>query len=227
MYQDYAKYFDKIFPASEQTIKFLETNLVGNQILDIGCGSGEMTNALHKLGYQITGMDLDSEMIHFAKEKHPNIEFEVANMLEMDTRIYNSMYCIGNTLVHLPTKNDIQLFVNSTYEKLDEEGTLVLQIINYDRILRENVSSLPTITNEGVVFERNYSPVRDKIRFSTKLSADGKVYEGYTDLIPLLKVELETILINAGFKEIKFFSGFSDKEFSIDAYALVVVAKKG
>lgn len=225
MYHEYAKYFDKIFPAKDQIVAFLEKHLDGKRILDVGCGSGEYTIALHDKGYSVTGIDLDTEMIAYAKKKASAIYFKVENMLDMDDEIYDSLYCIGNTLVHLPTKKDIQTFLNSCYKKI-EDGNIVLQIINYDRILEEHITSLPTIENEEVTFVRNYSHKEDKIVFSTILKTKDKRYENAVELIPLCKDELVEMLKEAGFKTINSYKGFSDAPYEKDSYALVIVASK-
>lgn len=45
----------------------------GDKILDIGCGDGYGSFKLHQSGYDVTGMDISSEMINLAKERlHSN-----------------------------------------------------------------------------------------------------------------------------------------------------------
>lgn len=225
MYNNYAKYFDLIFPANKTTVDFLDTHLSGNKILDIGCGSGEYAIALYSRGYDMTGIDLDAEMIKYAKLKKEHINFKVENMLEMDTMKYDSLYCIGNTLVHLPTREDIQIFLNSCYSKL-ENGNLILQIINYERILDHNITSLPTIENQRITFERNYNIGKEKVSFSTVLTTPEETYSDSVELLPIQKDELEMMLETAGFTSIQSYAGFADKPYHKDSYALVVVASK-
>lgn len=225
MYNNYAKYFDMIFPANKTTVDFLDTHLRGNKVLDIGCGSGEYAIALHNRKYDITGIDLDAEMIKYAKLKNEHINFKVENMLEMDNMKYDSLYCIGNTLVHLPTRENIQTFLNSCYSKL-ENGNLILQIINYERVLDQNIPSLPTIENQGITFERNYSIGKEKVTFSTILTAPEETYSDSVELLPIKKEELEMMLKTAGFTSIQSYAGFSDKPYHKDSYALVIVATK-
>lgn len=225
MYNDYAKYFDKIFPASNSTVDFLDMHFIGTTVLDIGCGSGEYTNALFNKGYNVTGIDLDSEMITYAKQKNSAIPFHVENMLAMNDKKYDNLYCIGNTLVHLPTKEAIQLFLNKCFHKLND-GSLILQIINYDRIIDQNITSLPTIENADITFKRNYILSNDKVTFSTILTTSKHTYHNSVDLIPLQKKELEEYLHIAGFKSITCYDGFSNTLYHKNSYALVVEAKK-
>ncbi|MFV0381535.1 MAG: class I SAM-dependent methyltransferase [Breznakia sp.] len=224
MYHNYAKYFDKIFPAKKGTIDFLDTYLRGETVLDIGCGSGGYAIALHQKGYTLKGIDLDEEMIRYAKAKDASIAFTTQNMLTMDDTKFHSIYCIGNTLVHLPSKQDIQAFLNTCFKKA--EHCLLLQIINYDRVLDQHIIALPTIENEEVRFERKYAFKKDKVVFSSTLRAPQKQYHNSVELIPLRKQELEDMLQEAGFQNIQSFSGFQEEAFHENSYALVIVANK-
>lgn len=51
-------------------VPFIEKHLEkGSKILDIGCGDGYGSYKLHQLGYDVTGMDLSTEMISRAKQR--------------------------------------------------------------------------------------------------------------------------------------------------------------
>lgn len=52
----------------------------GEVILDLGCGSGELSHEISKSGVNVVGMDLDPAMISKAREQFPSIEFHVADM---------------------------------------------------------------------------------------------------------------------------------------------------
>lgn len=43
--------------------------------LDLGCGSGNYTNALFSTGVKIEGIDVSQTMLSRAKNKYPNITF--------------------------------------------------------------------------------------------------------------------------------------------------------
>ncbi|WP_114597582.1 class I SAM-dependent methyltransferase [Renibacterium salmoninarum] len=52
-------------------------------VLDIGCGPGRVTAHLRALGVDSSGIDLSPSMIAVAKERHPNIQFDVGSMLAL------------------------------------------------------------------------------------------------------------------------------------------------
>jgi SAM-dependent methyltransferase len=54
------------------------------RILDAGCGPGRVTARLHSLGLPAFGVDLSSGMIEIARRDHPDLEFVVGSMIELD-----------------------------------------------------------------------------------------------------------------------------------------------
>ncbi|MDK2918086.1 MAG: hypothetical protein PWQ37_819 [Candidatus Petromonas sp.] len=56
---------------------FKRRNYVPRNILELACGTGNITNRLAKKGYNITGLDISSEMLTFAKDKAYNLGVDV------------------------------------------------------------------------------------------------------------------------------------------------------
>lgn len=59
-------------------INILEPNM-GESILDLGCGTGDLTKTLYDLGVYVTGMDKSANMIEQARFKYPDIPFQVGD----------------------------------------------------------------------------------------------------------------------------------------------------
>jgi SAM-dependent methyltransferase len=53
-------------------------------VLDVGCGPGHVTAHLDALGLPVTGVDLSAEMVRTARERHPELRFEVGEMARLD-----------------------------------------------------------------------------------------------------------------------------------------------
>jgi trans-aconitate 2-methyltransferase len=51
---------------------------VGEQILDLGCGTGQLTEKIASSGAQVLGLDSDPAMIAQAQENYPQIPFQTA-----------------------------------------------------------------------------------------------------------------------------------------------------
>jgi trans-aconitate methyltransferase len=55
----------------------------GEEILDVGCGTGHMTAQIAASGANVMGVDMSAPMVKQAREKYPEIKFEVADAREL------------------------------------------------------------------------------------------------------------------------------------------------
>jgi len=53
-------------------------------VLGVGCGPGRVTGHLHRLGLDVSGVDLSSEMIAVARRDHPDLRFDVGTMTALE-----------------------------------------------------------------------------------------------------------------------------------------------
>ncbi len=56
----------------------------GERILDVGCGTGQLTADIANSGARVVGIDLSAKMIAAAKENFPAVHFEVADIATSD-----------------------------------------------------------------------------------------------------------------------------------------------
>lgn len=234
-YTSIAKYYDYIFPTGKAQIDFIQ-EVIGQgpkNILDVACGSGGYAKHFSDLGHQVVAIDLDEQMIKGLKTKVPELESHVMNMHDIDSlnQHFDVIYCIGNSLVHLDHLQEIKQFLMKCYEQLNEGGTLVLQIVNYDRILDQKVKELPMIKNEtlGLTFERfyHYFEKQHKIDFKTILTVDEQRLENHQVLFPLRSDELRKSLKQSGFSKLTMYGSFKkDPYIPHESFACIVIANK-
>jgi trans-aconitate 2-methyltransferase len=53
--------------------------LAGERILDLGCGTGHLTNQIAATGAEVIGLDRSQSMIEEARRLYPNLRFEIAD----------------------------------------------------------------------------------------------------------------------------------------------------
>jgi len=239
-YESISANYHHIFPLSKAQITFTRQSFIETkplELLDIGCGIGELSFELSRHFKKVDAIDLDESMIQRAEQdvgtKTDNLNFNVLNMLEIEknfgARSLDAIVCFGNTLVHLDGPEQIFDFFKQSKTILKSDGKLLLQIINYDRIIDQNINCLPTIENDEIKFVRNYRlhPDHKKLDFQTMLTIKrtNKTIENTIELYPLRSSEINQMLLEAGFTKIFFFGNFKRETFSKDSIPLVVEAR--
>lgn len=243
-YAEIESYYEDIFPAGSSQVAFLDKVLTASQstaILDVACGTGAYARALANLGYEVTGVDFEKAMIQAARKKakeqtfpHPP-RFLHGDMrcLEGFAKAFDAVLCLGNSLPHLLTDEDIHSFFQGSKNALRSlEGLLLLQTVNYDRVLKDKAFELPLIKNDvkHLRFERKYLPRPDNLLdFQTALTIQGPQSllqrKNSVPLRPLTREDLCRFLMENGFNPPSFYGSFAGEPWSESSPATVLVAK--
>lgn len=109
------------------------TNLSGKKVLDVGCGGGILTEGLAKLGAEVTGLDLNPELIEVAKlhlyESQLNIEYvleSVETLAEQRPQQYDVVTCL-EMLEHVPDPVSI---IKAISKLVKPQGHLFFSTLN-------------------------------------------------------------------------------------------------
>lgn len=229
-YTDLAQHYHHIFPVSTAQIQFLEQHITGNKILEMGTALGDCISQLKKPGRSLYGIDLDEGMINLAKLKHDLVNFKTLNILDIENSFpkekFNFIFSFGNTISHITNEEKLKLF--KRVKKLCPKGKFAFQIINYDRILDQNIRELPDIDNEFLNFKRKYKTDGSKFVFKTSLEIknNGNLYKNEIELFPQRSEDIRQSLLKSGYQNLKFYGDFKQSSFcSKNSYHLVVVAE--
>lgn len=235
-YSSIAEHYDAIFPFNKQQLSFISSHSPvekSSQLIEVGSGRGVLTNACAEAGYQVRGLELDATMVTLAQIQYPKVSFHCENMLNLERTFTpgscDTMVCFGNTIVHLPSTEDMLTFLKAAYKTLSSNGTLLLQFINYDRILDNNIKALPTITTDKVSFVRDYELISEtKLNFRATLTvhADRMSSQSLQALYPLRRERFEALAQEAGFS-CEAYSNFKSEAWAADGMQSIFVCKKG
>lgn len=85
--------------------KFLKYLEFGDNILDIGCGTGELLKYYYDKGFTAVGIDISSNMVNISKSKVPNADVRNMSLYDID-KLEEKFDAISATfiLVHIPKK---------------------------------------------------------------------------------------------------------------------------
>lgn len=228
-YDTIADKYDYIFPLSPMQKKFLDDQIKGKNVLDVGAATGKVTEYLSGKGFQVHSIDINGSLINKAAQK--GISVVNMNMLDIDKlEKFDTIINIGNTLPHLNNNGEIYKFLEKAYNQLNDAGKLIIQIINFSKFVKQKdennfLGTLPLIENENVKFERFYY-LNEEGNIIFKTILDDNI-ENEEILLNITYNELKDYFEKIGFKNIKIYGGFDKSVFDIDkSIPLVMTGEK-
>lgn len=142
IYNKLAEIYDGLVKDDEATksyVKFLKTYLPEKgSFLELGCGSGEITNELAKSdnNYNILATDISEQMIDVAKNKTSldNLHYEVKDMRKLDfDKTFDAIYCICDSINYL-TNDEFFELLDKIYKMLKDHGVFIFDMHSLDRL---------------------------------------------------------------------------------------------
>jgi SAM-dependent methyltransferase len=190
------------------------------RVLDAACGTGFHTVMLARDGFNVVGADGSAEMVRKAKENSqragvkdlPVVEAEWTKMTDaFPNQKFDAIVLLGNAFTHLFEESDRKKALSEFYDLLDDNGVVIIDHRNYDKILDkefeskhqvyylgENVDAYPEeITEEFVRMKYQYN--------------DGSSY--HLTMCPIRQNYVTELLRDAGFQNIRRYGDF-DAEYS-------------
>lgn len=209
----------------EREAPFLREILAGApsaRLLDLGCGTGEHARFLSEEGFAVTGVDASETQLAQAREAGPGPAFVKADLAELASAVtgpFGGAIALGNGLPHLFPVEMVR-FLADLAGLLLPSSPVLLQILNYDRILDQRITSLPLNVREDdgerVVFLRLMDPRPDgtvlfnptTLRWRPGEEPPVEVVTGKNVVLKgWRRQELEAALETAGFRVEEVFGG--------------------
>jgi SAM-dependent methyltransferase len=194
-------------------------------------------------GYRVVGTDLSVEMIKNAKanarRSNSKVRFARAGFGQLGSELgghYDAVTCLGNSLPHLLTKDDLKMALHDIHSVLAPGGIFVTQNRNYDKVWSERNRFMPleaaSVGEKEHLFLRILDFYQDTIGFNivtlTKDEGKWSYVVRSTMHRPIFQGELEALLREVGFTETFCYGDYQQHDFvSSDSVDLIVVARKG
>lgn len=243
-YRDLAEEYDEMtrfsarLKSEKQVLRRWVERYHFRSVLDVACGTGLHGILFSQLGVQVTGCDVSEAMLAKARENSDRLKAQVqwvpSAMQSLPTKIhqkFEAVFCLGNSIPHLLTREDLNRALQNFREVLQPEGTLVVQLLNYHRVLSRK-QRIINITRIGErEFIRFYDFVGNRLVFNIlriDWSGEKALHQiNSAELFPYLKEDLETALRENGFSNPEYFGDMKFSPFSEGSSAnLVIVAKR-
>ncbi len=134
---DYNQWADYIHRMLKQHGGF--DDCTGKRLLDLGCGTGNITIPLAQKGYNVTGVDLSEEMLEMAAEKSEalglTIDWQQQNLndlqlIDEDGRDlqFDAIIATFDVFNHLTEPEDLQMLFHALNPLLADDGVLLFDV---------------------------------------------------------------------------------------------------
>lgn len=198
-YDEIADYYDRIIRAMG--------GKSGDVLLDMGCGTGNLTARLSQKGYDVIGADASAEMLSVAASKCDGVQYICQSMTE--TELYGTADIAVSTLDsinHLESAEKIAQCFSRLSQNMASGGIFLFDvntIYKHREILADN-SFVYDVEGVYLVWNNTFCPEDNGVDIDLDIfyeNGDGSYergYEGFRE-IALSADELTALLDKAGF----------------------------
>ncbi|MHB1133021.1 MAG: class I SAM-dependent methyltransferase [Chloroflexota bacterium] len=222
-----------------------ELDRVGaRRVLDVGCATGGHAIHLAGQGFQTVGADPSEAMLARARANstgREGVNFVRAGFGQLASALPGSTFdaalCLGNTLPHALGQAGLLAALRDIAAVLRPGGLLVVQQLNYDRVLSQGQRFLGLSSGRAddveYLFFRFYDYAPGQLTFNMVImrrdsSGQWQQRVESTPLQPILSTQLGESLRDAGFTAARLYGSYERESFAaLSSNDLLLIAERG
>ncbi len=246
-YRDLAHLYDPEHDLVTDDIELYRdlAKLAGNDVLDLGCGTGRVMFGLLLAGLKVTGVDLSDTMLSIAngKLRDQGVQgtLQRTDMRELDFRKeFNLAICCLDSFGHLLTVEDQEACLTGVHRALRESGLVAIDVLNATQEVlaaRDGAVALQARftlgTGQDVMHFVSWRVEHERQRITVdhiydSLNKEGAIRRrlGSYVLRYFTRFELEKLLTAAGFAVRNVYGDYHRSECTVGSERLLIVAEK-
>ena len=194
--------------------------------VDLGAGSGFQSIPLAEIGFNVIALDTNRQLLSELKKTANGlpivtVQDNMLNFVEHSPATIEIIVCMGDTLTHLQSLEEVQQLIEDTYSAITRDGILILgfrdmthELVGLDRFIpvRSDANRIFTCFLE---YEKQHVKVHDI------------VYEEINDQWKMKKSAFRKLRISPHrIKEILEMSGYNVATFDIQMGMVTIIARK-
>ncbi len=227
-YKEWFNYMEDIFRKYDKNPK---------KILEMACGTGNLSYYLGKSGYDLTCFDLSVDMLSKADEKlskFKNVEILNQNMIDFNIyKKFDSIISVCDSINYIVEKEDLLKTFERVYNHLEDDGIFIFDINSYYK-LKYIIGNNTFVEDREDIFYtwENYFDETDNIcefYLTFFISDDGYKFERFDEdhMEKAYKLsELIESLEKVGFTKIDYFEAFGFNEINKESQRINFVVRK-
>lgn len=222
-YDVFARYYDALtanvdYAARAAYLKALLERLghAPGLMLDLACGTGSLTLALHRLGFDVYGVDGSAAMLSEAKDKAYDQEADVLFLCQKMQRLdlygtVDTVFCALDSINHLSGPEQVLETFKRVAFFLNDDGWFIFDVntpFKHEKVLADNtfVYDLPNIY---CVWQNTYNPQDGSVAIELDFfERQGKLYARSSERFSeraYSAEKLTALLREAGFDRVEVF----------------------
>ncbi len=238
---------DYFFPERDEEIE-IWANIAseyGEDILHVMCGTGELTVGLAKKDFNVTGLDFTEGMIYQAETLIEESGLDNIEVVQGDARYFSLnrrfdfVFVSTGDFHHFTKRDEIDSFLAKAYAHLKHGGALGIELYvppNEDfKKSGRKYGPIRKPPENTTIWRRNelsYHSDKKILEITEEFhyEKNGDVKEGEYEIILRLfpEIEIETILRDAGFDNVKHLKGSNFSPYLPGQYSntWIIIAEK-
>ncbi|MEG1870361.1 MAG: class I SAM-dependent methyltransferase [Peptostreptococcaceae bacterium] len=229
-YDGWVKYIEDIIKSENAQVK---------NILELACGTGNLTIPLTKKEYDIAGIDISGEMLSVAKEKAEKEGVELIllqqDIAELDFDITNldCVLCACDGFNYITYDDDLENVFSKTYELLKENGVFIFDISSFYKLSTVLGNNMYGENREDVAYMwQNYFDDEEnmvEMELAFFIKDDNDKFERFEEVHQqraYTEEEIVDMLQEAGFSGVKVYGDFTFESPKKDCQRIFFVCKK-
>lgn len=227
MYNDFAQIYDKLMYDVDYKEWYFYIKSIFNRfnrnpetILEMACGTGNLSYYIAEDGYDLTCFDLSDDMLSIAYNKlnkFQNVKLLKQNMIDFNIHEkFDSVISVCDSINYILNKDELLNTFKNVREHLNEDGIFIFDINSYYK-LKNTIGNNVFVEDTVDVFYtwENYFDEESNISeffLTFFVKNDDGTYrrfdEEHMEKAYSIK-EIEELLKLAGFREIYYFDAFT------------------
>lgn len=208
-----------------------------DKVLDVGCGTGLHLDCLRKEGIEGVGIDLNQNMVQYARENYLGINFEVADMRQLKYKNeFDALFSLCTTFCWNRTNEEIVEALQSFHRSVRMGGLAIIETFNpivfiSDKQFKKSVIKKEPYNKFGFYCTLDHRVDNKEQRMYEKrtirnIEDDSIVQEDNLEYRLFFPQEMRYFLETNGFEVLSQHSSFNVRDVSLDKFRLISVAQK-
>jgi 2-polyprenyl-3-methyl-5-hydroxy-6-metoxy-1,4-benzoquinol methylase len=245
-YEQFAYLYDELMQDApyDEWVRFVKEKLAKYQVgdknlLDLACGTGELSVRFAKEGFSVTGVDLSADMLAVAQEKAqeeglpiPFFEQDMANLEGHGEFDIIGIFC--DSLNYLQSDDDVIHTFTSAYNHLKDEGLFFFDVHSTYKVSQLFIDQTFTLADDHLSYIWNSfagelpNSVEHELSFFVLDEQSGK-YDRFDEIHYQRTYPIQQYaswLEDAGFEILEISADFTDNQPQDQSERIFYIARK-